>query len=434
MKIAILTNFFEARPGYSLVSIVADQVRMLHEKGHEAHLFVLESFPSKNKYPVPEHAVVHATVPKTVLIDYQSKKELSSEHKNLSAKYAESLTEELLSGDFKLVLTHDWIFTGWNLPYATTLMAVTNRLPEIKFYHWVHSIPTARRDWWELAVYGNSNNHLVYPNGTDAVRVALQFKTDVGHIQVVPHIKDLRTWFDFSDESCAIIRKLPNIMQAEIVQIYPAGTDRLHAKRADVLLKLFGEIKRRGISVFLLFANQEARKNEDGSLKYDISNYYRLAEKAGLQRGVDFEFASELYPDNRFGGGLSKQVLRELFLCSNLFVYPTREESFGFVAPEAVLSGAKILVLNNHLRMMHELHSPLCIYADFGSYTKDADTGNKTLYVNLADAVIKTYKENHVIQETTMVRRRYNYDFLYRHFYAKMIDAAIAESSINHVL
>ena len=48
---------------------------------------------------------------------------------------------------------------------------------------------------------------------------------EIDHLRVIPHIKDLRSWYDFDDESCEFIKEYPAVMQADIVQIYPAGAE-----------------------------------------------------------------------------------------------------------------------------------------------------------------------------------------------------------------
>ena len=416
-------------PGYSLTGIVSDQIMMLNRYGHEPHLFVGDTFPEKNKFPIPENITLHPTVPRPVLIDYRKKKDLKPDHQKFIDTYSKQLVEELKP--FNLVITHDWIFTGWTMPYALVLQEISKQLPNTLFLHWIHSIPTTRFDWWRLADYGLEKNRIVFPNGTDAQRVALQYNCHITNVSVIPHIKDLRTWFDFSDGACDIINKLPSLMTAEVVQVYPASTDRLEAKRADMVIKLFAEIKKQGKSVCLLFANQEARNLDKYTVKWkNLDALYKLGEKLGLIRGVDFEFISGL----DYLNGLAKRELRELFLCSNLFVYPTREESFGLVAPEAALSGAKLMVLNADLRMLAEVNCNTGMYAQFGSYTSRIKPEQESFFVETAKEIIEKFDADMAIQSATSMRRRLNYDTIYKYFYLPVIKEVETMLKINHIL
>jgi len=289
MKIAITTNFHEMNPGYSLSGIVSDQITMLSKYGHDVHLFVSEKF--QDTYPTPSQATLHKTVKSTPLIDYVSGKDLTPEHMTFIREYAKQLTVELQS--FDVVFTHDFIFTGWNLPFAATVMEVTRQIPKLNWLHWIHSIPSGRRDWWKLCeAYGIGNHKIVFPNGTDAQRVALQFRCHVTDVTVIPHIKDLRTWFDFHPDAARFIDTYPLYMQADFVQIYPAGSDRLTAKRADIPIKIFGCLKQKGHSVCLVIANPWAVKAKLGRCgdvsTHDFTRFYETAEKWGLENGKDF--------------------------------------------------------------------------------------------------------------------------------------------------
>ena len=105
---------------------------------------------------------------------------LSQESWDLAQATAEVLARELAGMD--LVFTHDWCFTGWNLPHFLGLLGAAARLPGTRFYHWVHSIPTLKpegRDWWRVRDWGGRHK-VVFPNRTDAVHVARQYRGDPG--------------------------------------------------------------------------------------------------------------------------------------------------------------------------------------------------------------------------------------------------------------
>ena len=148
MNIAIMTNFHDFYEGYSLSGIVRDQVLMLSRYGHDVHLFVSEKFSPEFHGNPPQQATLHKTVPAAHLKDYTSAKDLSKEHIEWIRKYADQLTCELQG--FDVIVSHDWIFTGWNLLCASTIAEVTRRLPKLNWLHWIHSIPSGRRDWWKL--------------------------------------------------------------------------------------------------------------------------------------------------------------------------------------------------------------------------------------------------------------------------------------------
>jgi glycosyltransferase involved in cell wall biosynthesis len=387
---------------------------MLVSHGHEVHLFVDERY----KDPPPLTGTryegtyeFHATTPPTDLVDYQSRKELSESHKLYSTQLSEFYVSALK--DLDIVLTHDFILTGWNLPYGIAIKKATPSLPKVRWLNWIHSIPTASRDWWNIREYG-TRHRIVFPNRADSDIVANQFHGKESDIRVIPHIKDIRSLMEFEDLTCKFIEDHPAIFDADIVKVYPASTDRLGPKGVDKITLIMAQIERRKFKTFTVIANQHANKR---TRREDVQRYEQVAKRNGLDPNRNFIFTSTWDPELELG--VPQKTVMELMMCSNLFVYPTREESFGLIGPEAMLAGGCIMMLNQSLPMMMEVHGGQGIYSEFGSFRngwKSPDEG--AYYRQLADSLLGQYRQNIAAQHKTFIRRRYNWDYIYHRDYA----------------
>ena len=407
MKIAILTNFMEFQPGYSLTGIVKDQVDMLMKNGHDVHLFVNSGY---NGESFDDKVTLHKKVPFTHLTDYKSEKEISQEHHEIVEQTRVMLVQELK--DFDFAFTHDFVFTGWFMIYGRACRFATPELPNLNWLHWIHSVPSVMSDWWAIQAYGQ-NHKLVFPNETDRLRVAEQYRGTIADVRTIPHIKDLRTFFDFSDDTCRFIDKYPAVMQANIVQILPASVDRLSAKRVKEVTTIFSEIKKHGNSVCLVIACQWATGRQQ---KEDVNFYRKHAVKVGLIDQKEIIFTSD-FETPKYDVGIPKHMIRELFMCSNLFIFPTKEESFGLVVPEASLAGGVYMVLNKSLQMQTEISGNACLYFDFGSHSQNFTPPGPGYWEDIAKIVMGRIAQNESIMTKTFMRKRYNMDNLYQNYY-----------------
>jgi glycosyltransferase involved in cell wall biosynthesis len=413
MKIAILTNFQDMNPGYSLTGIVADQYRMLVRHGHDVYVFTSQHY--NEAYDGIDFSIgnVKHVIPFGHLIDYDSETKFTEGHIRYSQSIANVLREQLTELQIDFAFTHDWVFTGWNLPFAVAVLKVSRDLPDVKWMHWIHSQPTGSRDWWAVKRYGPMHK-LIFPNETDRLRVAEQFRGEIEDVRVIPHIKDLRTYYDFSKDTWEIIDRFPGLLHSSIVQVYPASTDRLGAKGIHFLLQIFAAIKEFGLSVCFLVANQWATGRQR---KEEVSEYLEAAKLLHFDPD-EFGFTSEIKKE--YEAGISRRVLREIQLCSNLFIYPTREESFGLVGPEAALSGA-YMVLNRSLTMMYEIFGSSGLYFDFGSFHSPLSKSPSPKYWNdVASIVLGRMWNNETIRTRTFCRQTYNMDAVYENHYAKV--------------
>ena len=409
-KVAILTNMMDFNPGYSLTGIIKDQTNMLNKKGHDVHLYVNEQFNQKD-LPDFDHITVHQSIPFAHLTDYQSLKELTDDHKETIRKTSELLTKDLM--DCEVVFTHDFIFTGWFLPYGLGCIEASRNLSNTRFLHWVHSVPSAMRDWWDVKEFGKKHK-LIFPNTSDRTRVAEQFKGTIDDVRIIPHIKDIRTWFEFHDDTCRLIDIMPSVLSSVIMQVLPAGSDRLGAKGVEQVIRIFGNFKARGNQVCLLIANQWATGRQR---KECIEPYEILAKSVGLEPMKDFAFTSDLHED--WANGLPKHMVRELFQCSNVFIFPTREESFGLVVPEAALSGGVLPVLNNSLNCQTAISGSTALYFDFGSFTQPLNLTCKPdeYYHDIAQIILGRLAQNESIRLKTYFKNMNNMDILYDKYY-----------------
>lgn len=423
--IAILTNFMEFNEGYSLTGIVKDQVRMLKRAGHEVRLFVNSKYHGVGDLGVEPELLI----PFAHLKDYTSETHVTTEgedghnHTKTKDDTAAMLAQELKEVD--IVFTHDFAFTGWFLPYGLGVRKATKDLPHVRWMHWVHSVPSVNRDWWNMRNYTNAHK-LIFPNETDRLRVAEQYQGTIDDVRVIPHIKDLRSWFDFHPDTCEFLDTFPGVMRADVVQVYPASTDRLSAKRVDKVIMIMKALKNMGASVCLVVPNQWATGRQR---KEDVDRFYLIASRNGLKRDEEFIFTSEwkpseenALPDWHYETGVPRHMVRELMQCSNLFVFPTREESFGLVLPEAALAGGVLCVLNKSLQMQLEISGHTGVYFDFGSFHNTTNHPDEAKFLRDVAAIIRgRMSQSEAIKTKTFMRQRYNFDYLYDNYYAPVM-------------
>lgn len=418
MKFAILTTFQDFNPGYSLTGIVIDQIKMLTRQGHEVDLYVSEHYNGTEV----DGANIKPFIPFAHLKDYKSKKDLTADHADVVSRMKDLLLQEGPCYDF--IWTHDLVFTGWNMPYALGIQeaaAHEDVLKDVRWLHWIHSVPSLFSDWWEYRAYG-SKHRLVFPNKTDALRVAENYRGELSCVEVIPHIKDIRSWGDYSKEAWDFIDDYPLALHADVVQVFPASVDRLKAKKVDDVILIFSKMKKRGQSVCLIIANQWATGTQQ---KQDVEHFLKIARRNGLVPGEEVIFTST-WRSPQYDTGIPKRLLRELMQLSNLFIFPTQEESFGLVVPEVSLSSGALMVLNKSLEMQMEISGWTTLYFDFGSYRRQHNVDNEENYFQgIADVIRYRMQRNESLLHRTFCRKAYNMDRLYFEVYLPILRGAV---------
>jgi Glycosyltransferase Family 4 len=420
LKVAILTNFEKSKSEYSLYNVVLAQAAALAEQGNTITVFVNSNYVQTQPLPTEFgefNISVRRDVPLPPLrVDYQTERALPIDVLTYTDTLANWLKYTL--PEFDTVFTHDWVFTGWNLPYFLALEKAAPTLRRVKFLHWIHTMPGKGRDWWNLRRLGEENHRLVFPNNVTRARVAFFYQTDPSKVFVIPHIVDLRDLFDWQPASLLFARNHPEIMSSHVVQIYPAGSDRLDHKGIRELILIFAKIKPRGFSVFLVVANQHADGNQE-----KIDHFIRLGSIKGLIYGEDFVFTSE--ENTAFREGVPRKVLRDLMQCSSTFVFPTQQESFGLVLPETSLASGALPVLNSSLTEMMEIGGNNGLLTPFGSYCVDWNPNNEEHYLDaVAGAIISQTRAEEALKTRVYFRRRLNRETIYQRYYVPILEGS----------
>jgi len=360
MKIAILTNFNDFRRGYSLVGIAKDQATMLLKNGHEVHLYVLTTY--KDPEPLPEGIILEKKVPKGRLFDFQSQQQFTLEYARklkegfsfktndnqivtvppdpnsakkipelilLKNNTAQMLREELK--DIDIAFTHDWVFQGWNLPYGMACAEASKDLPKTRFMHWIHSVPNVGangRDYWNINTYGGQHK-LVYPNESDAIRCAEQFKGWRKDVLVIPHPKDFRTFaIQLSPLTEKFLDWCPKLLTADIKQLDMAAVDRFESKRVMENIHIFAEMKRLGRSVCLIIANQWCNVDE---YRDKVDQHKKRAIELGLEPNKDLFFTSD-FNKGSCEVGIGHDLIFDLLHFTNIYISLNQENNMIKVA------------------------------------------------------------------------------------------------------
>jgi len=380
---------------YSLTAVVMGQLRMIHHAGHTPVLIGLEDF----KWPeAPDWVEVRAGLPVWAKKDYKSLSELPMEHIDVGRAACRWMAGSL--GDLNALFSHDILFTGWNLPLNLGMQEAATFWP-FPHFHWVHSVPGGgMRDYWRVP----PNGKLVYPNHQDRIRCAEHFRTWQENVLIIPHSKDPASTCFRTNLAERLVTEY-NVLAADIIQVYPIPTDRYEPKGAKEVIEVFGQLKRHGKSVRLIFCNAWCNTDER---RADVKFLINHAFDQGL---TDREVIFTSRFDPEFEVGVSQAVVHDLMQIGNLFICPSKSESFGYAPAEAALCG-QLLVLNQNLPMFQEIAGPgSALHFTFGSYQQQVEMPDKAAFFrDMAKIIVHTMESNHVLRAKTFYRQHYRWE------------------------
>lgn len=410
-KIGILTTFWNMDPGFSLCTVVIQQLTSLVRQGFTPVLFVLTNFSQKEV--VPEGVEVRRVIPQLLLEPY-GVGDLSHLEEDVT-KTVPALEEHL--SDIDVCLTHDIIFINSYLPYNVALRrAIAGKLAHVKWLHWMHSGPSFHT--LDGSVFDNlytlpPNSRLIYMNHTDVIRAAEMYHTLPKNVRVIFNPMDIRELYDFQPLTRRLIDAY-DLMTPDFLAVYPLSTTRMDTvgKQLSKALRVMAELKKRGFSVRYVIPNAHANAPRE---KQAIEEMYQLATRYGLER-TEVVFTS-LFETSQWESGVPHTVVKDLFLLSNLFLFPSYSENCPLVLLEA-MAGKNLLVLNQDFPAIKDFAYENALYFRFASTVAPEPqfpNGLDTYYKDVALLIASEMDQNKALKAQTHLRQQFNGDYIATH-------------------
>ena len=413
LRIGILTTFSDFGPEYSLVSVVKNQLEMLIQNGYSAVLFTLPQF--KDDDQVPKGVEIRKIVPQFVLEPYGSydlNTQIPDDFES-NAKIAQTAFEENMQ-DINVMLTHDIFFINSFLIYNKAVRdAMIDKLKGIRWFNWLHSGPSLRPSnipYPHTLRYSiPPNSKMVYMNDTDVLRMAEMYGGTLEDFRVVNNPLDLPEFLNFHPLSKKLYYNY-KLYKADIIQVYPVSTPRMESnKQVSKVIRIFGKLKKQGKDVRLIICNAHA--NAEGEKK-EIENILKLAEGEGLTR-EEVIFTS-LVDAPQWEHGVPHKVVSDLFLLSNLFIFPSVSENCPLILLEAAAC-KNLLVLNNSFPVFKDFFGGEALYFEFGSVIKNVDYKDiEQYFYEVAMIIVGELNNNKVYNSNVHLRKNFNLDYIFR--------------------
>ncbi|WP_064094026.1 glycosyltransferase [Rossellomorea aquimaris] len=418
MKVALLTMFNGLSSTYSLVNIVAEQLRMLLDSNTEVKLLVSENCPDEERRGVflddrIEWVKIKNKIDGKIIHwkDYSNPKEKVHD---TFFKEADIIAEDFVDqlSDVDVCIMHDIHFQGWHLVHNVAIRKAQKQLPNVKFIAFTHSAPANRPlkiEWPLSARYSSMPNTVyVYPTQSGIPALAKQYNVPEGMCRVVSNSLDLSS---FQGEEVLKIKEKFLFQEADIFVVYPGRLTT--AKKFEKVASFCGALKKVSeYDVKVLFCDFPSKDIEG-------EKYKTIIQLAGCKSGLDYKdmaFTSDL----GFPHGFPRKGVLELLALSNLFICPSFSESFGLTVLEAATKG-NFLIVNEAVPALEELGKKLNAHfmrwdaRNFGFDTRETyKPSEQAYYEEHAAKVISRIRENPVLHAKTLARQRFSPEWVWR--------------------
>ena len=412
MKVAVLTMFSGLATTYSLVNVVADQIKMLLDAQVEVKILVCETCPDTERWgifldPRLEWVKVTNCCQGTPIVWHDYSAPTGTVHARFYAE-AEEIAKDYIRylQDVSVCIMHDILYQGWHLVHNVAIRLAQKSLPGVRFLAFTHSLPVNRPQKLEEPFSARftpmPNTRFVYPSYSGIEALARQYAVPLGSCAVVYNSLPLLEMLSADTQQVA---RGMDLLSADILSIYPGRLTP--GKRFEKVAALAGAIQHK--------TEQHAKVVFCDFPSADISPgvYKHMIKAEGQRFGLaaeDMLFTSDL----GYEQGFPRQGVLELFGLSNLFLCPSYSESFGLTVLEAASRG-NFLVLNEAVPALKELGNSLGAYfmrwdgRNFGYDTHERYLpSEQAYYEEHGGIIVNLMREDRSLHAKTRVRTQYH--------------------------
>jgi len=271
--------------------------------------------------------------------------------------------------DVDVVLTHDLIYQPESLKLnfaCRQAIKEDDHVSKIRWLHWVHSATgpgTLGKELQQSDVYYDiisqkfPNSFVIFPNAYSIPRVARDFGYEENEVKVVPHSTNLPGFCGWDPLVIKLVME-KNMLSADAIAVYPIRLDR--GKQVEVVIKIMAQLKKLDYVVRVIIPDFHSTGGDKVTYREDLK---KIALDWGLN-DFDLTFTSEFHES--WKTSVPHKVIHDLFELSNVFILPSKSETYSLIAQEAALLG-NLLVLNHDFAPFRDIYGPNAVYKQFSS-------------------------------------------------------------------
>lgn len=331
MRIAVLAPFSSFADSYSLAHAVHQQCRALDLAGHDVELWTLDNLKPHSE-PMLDGIAVRPIIPTTVW-------EVDKTTPAKADKIRMGIAKQIEAFRPNAIITHDALFQAW---YVDSARAIHELKPRdcngesfgVRWFHTAHSVvsphfspPVGDQVYRRTLPDGHE---IIGLNWSDRERLAAYYSVSTDRVHVIPNCHDPRCVWDIHPAAEAMIKRA-DLLNREIVQVYPFCATRTGSKGVGELLRIFRAMQQRGDAALVL-----ADSSADDSRAIDAMNkaiaaadgveVFRMSQIAGCEKHTPHK------------------AVMDLMRLSNLFIFPTMGEACPLILAEAMQAGCVIAI------------------------------------------------------------------------------------------
>lgn len=411
-KVTIYSNLFDFDPAFSITRIINEQIGMLLRHGYKPSVIVSEGFQPKENFSHPDVELVY--IPTVPVSNDGSVPEDWKEHidKLFNA----------LGGVFSVsnvVISHDIIWRPDLVMYNFAMRKMAEKYPLILWLNWIHSATSPKilcknEEVLKFLKTPFRNSYIVYPNPYEIPRVAQNFGYEEDMVKFCYHPTDIAGFFEFHPETKKLIDE-HDLYNADVIIVYPVRMDR--GKQPHKILGIAMALeKERGLKTKLILCDFHSTGGDKVVYRNEMKKF---AEEKGFE-GLIFT------SDNKETEiEVPRKVVADLFILSNVFILPSRSETYSLIAQEAALAG-NLLILNQDFPPFRSIYGEFPKYYQFSSninansgYDGVTDTqydNEEGYYKDIANYIHYMIQFNPVLHLKTKLRKERNPDAIFKKY------------------